>query len=86
MILYVHGAIIRAATEAGVGEQIQQIEPWINLTFAGSLLATLFWVSLDYYTCKQHTYSHDNMYTTAAHASTHYTATLTCITTPGLIH
>ena len=45
MILYVHGAIIRAATEAGEGEQIQQIEPWINLTFAGSLLATFFWVS-----------------------------------------
>ena len=57
MILYVHGAIILAATEAGVGQQIQ---PWINLTFAGSLLATLFWVSLDYYTCKQHTYSTQN--------------------------
>jgi len=44
MILYVHGAIILAATKAGVGQQIQ---PWINLTFAGSLLATHNWVSLD---------------------------------------
>jgi len=60
MILYVHGAFIRAATEARVGQQILQIEPWFNLTFAGSLLATLFWVSLDYYTCKQHTYSTQN--------------------------
>ena len=50
MILYVHGAFIRAATEARVGQQFLQIEPWFSLTFAGSLLATLFWVSLDYYT------------------------------------
>jgi len=43
-----------------------------------------------YYTCKQHTYSHDNMYTAAhVHASTHYhTLQLLlhdCITTPGLL-
>jgi len=60
MILYVHGVIIRAATEARAGQQILHIEPWFNLTFAGSLLATLFWVSQDYYTCKQHTCSTQN--------------------------
>jgi len=35
---------IHAATAAGVAQQIQ---PWVNLAFAGSVLATLFWVSLD---------------------------------------
>ena len=44
MILYIHGVAIHAATEAGVAQQIQL---WVNLAFAGSVLATLFWVSLD---------------------------------------
>jgi len=44
MILYIHGAAVHFAIERGVEQQNQ---PWFNLVFAGSVLATLFWVSLD---------------------------------------
>ena len=50
MILYVLGVVIRTFTEAG---GVRQIPLWITLAFAGSVLATLFWVSLDKF-CAAH--------------------------------